>query len=399
MQSSAQRLEAILAIEVAGARLEGIFLADPELGRIWRAQASLTEACRSVSLEDLPVKERDVATRPLIRGASTEGIARGIWSADELLKVMLSPGDAQSDMERAVRRAMRAGVRPEGTEEIIGEGDDAIYRAVAAALASAPAPLVGALRASLTLRMNTGSISPSAERLLFMICDHAMRGGRAGREIADPLPEGLGLGAAIGAPAWIFLPSTGLTTDGFKIWSPGSATGLDHLLTGLEREVSRAVGVVPILRRWRQEARSLAESKRGDARTMDVIRLLVDQPILTAAMVSTALGMTQRRALNILNEVAELGLAGELTYRRSHRAWAIGPLAQRLRGTSPKAALPRRKPMDTEDCHEEASAFQHEQPEEHARIEDHDRSGEERALAELDAAMSIIDAVLAKYKK
>lgn len=36
---------------------------------------------------------------------------------------------------------------------------------------------------------------------------------------------------------------------------------------------------------------------------------------------------------------------------------------------------------------------------EHARFGPVDRSGEEQALADLDAALSQIDAVLAKYKK
>lgn len=294
---------------------------------------------------------------------------------------------------------MRAGVRPEGTEESIGEGDEAIYAAVAAALSSAPGPLIGALRASLTLRMHTGSISPSSERLFFMICDHALRGGKAGRENIDPLPEGLGLGAAAGAPTWIFLPSTGLTTDGFKIWSPGSSKGLSHLLDGLERELSRAIGTIPVLRRWRQEARRLTDSKRGDARITDLIRLLVDQPIVTASIVSASLCMTQRGALNILNEVAEMGLAGELTYRRSHRAWAIAPLAQRLRGTSTKEGLPRRKPMEGEESNQDSGRFRSEEFEDHAKFDIGDRSGEERALAELDTAMSRMDEVLAKYRK
>lgn len=387
MKSHSQILESILAIEVGAARIEGAFLADPELGLIWRAQAALTEACRSVSLEDINIREGDVATRPLREAADDFETSRGAWFVGELLRVMLSPGDILRDPERSVRRAMRAGLRPEGTEPGIGEGDAEIYTAVARSLEEAPGPLLGALRASLTLRHRTMSASPSAERLLFMSADHAFRNGRAGRELSDALPEGLGLTASEGAPQWILLPATSLTTGGFRIWSPGSSSGLVTLLDALRLETGRGLGALPVLRRWRASAQRLAAGKRGGSRMRDLAHLVAQRPILTGQIVSDRLSITGRAALNLLNEATQEGVLREITRRRSYRAWASAPMAERLEGRTsrPKASFHRNLDDRPDPPDWEAPTLR-------------DRSSEERALEELDAALGAADEILRKYQ-
>lgn len=379
MRSASDILEDILAIETGAGRIEGAFLADPELGYIWRAQTALTEACRSVSLEDILVRESDIATRPLRTNPDNFEAARGAWLAGELLRVILSPGDVLKDPERAVRRCLQAGLRPGGNEEEVDEGDADLHLAIRSSLAGAPGPLVGSLRAALTLRMRTASLSPSAERLMMICADHSLREGRTGREITDILPEGLGLSAEPGEPRWILLPATALSADGFRIWSPGSPQGLANLLTGLRREVGRGLGSLPVLRKWKREAQALCSGKRAGASVRDLVHLVSRRPILTGAGVSDALGVTPRTALNLLNEATEAGLLEELTRRRSYRAWAAIPMAQRIRSVD-------RQPSGYERLSGPSGPKTSDTPD-----------GDEEALASLDEALLHADRILERY--
>lgn len=387
-------LERILAIEVGAARIEGAFLADPDLGRVWRAQAALTEACRSVGMEDISVQEGDLATRPL-RVDSDEGeTARGVWFAGESLRILLSPGDLQKDPERAVARCLRSGVRPDGSEGPMPEAAPDLVAAISAAMRDAPGPLIGALRAALTLRTLTLSASPSAERLLFVCADHTIRGGRAGRELTDPLPEGLGLTAGPGEPRWVLLPATGLSTGGFRVWSPGSPSGLASLLDGMRAEVGRGLGALPTLRRWRELALASGSDRHGRSRMRDLVRLLMSRPIVTGQIVAEELGITPRGALNLIGEAAEAGLLEELTRRRSYRAWAISPVAGRIRNRTVARGMRGAGRSSAADEGDEMTAAR-----EGARPSDPpDRSGEEAALAELDAALAAADRLLERYR-
>lgn len=403
-------LENLLAIEVGAARIEGALLADPELGRVWRVQAALTEACRSVGMEDIAVREGDLATRPVRVSVDDGETARGVWLAAQTLRVLLSPGDLFADPQRVVRRCLQNGLRAEGAEEPLPEGDAELADRVLAAARDAPGPLIGALRAALTLRTLTGSASPSAERLLFMCTDHTIRGGRAGRELIDPLPEGLGLSAGPGEPRWVLLPSTGLSTDGYRVWSPGSVTGLPILLEGLRREVGRGLGQLPTLRRWRDQAVSACTGRHGKSRLRDLIHLLMSRPIVTGQIVAEELGVTPRAALNLVDEAVAAGLLEELTRRRSYRAWVVAPMASRaLSRSGGGRGRAQRAPDLTPDLapapdHGPDHGPYHERTEaeragiRHRARPERDLSGEEAALAELDAAMAAADRVLEKYR-
>jgi hypothetical protein len=392
---SGKVLERVLSIEVGAARIEGALLADPDLGRVWRAQAALTEACRSVGMEDINVLEGDLATRPLRVDVDEGETARGVWLAGETLRVLLSPGNLDKDPERAVARCLRSGVRPEGSEGPMPGAEPDLVAAITAAMRDAPGPLVGALRASLTLRTRTLSASPAAERLLFICADHAIRGGRAGRELTDPLPEGLGLTAGPGEPRWVLLPATALSTAGFRVWSPGSSSGLISLLDGLRDEVGRGLGALPTLRRWRDLALEMSGGRHGRSRVRDLAELLMSRPIVTGQIVADQLGVTPRGALNLIGEAEGAGLLEELTRRRTYRAWAISPMASRIRnrtlarglrgrpGNAPETGCPDAKVQGYRD----RSAFA-----------ERDRSGEEAALAELDAALAAADRILDRYK-
>lgn len=396
MMRAAAILERILAIEVGAARIEGALLTDPDLGRLWRVQAALTEACRSVGMEDISVQEGDLATRPLRVDVDEGETARGVWFAGESLRVLLSPGDLLKDPERAISRCLRSGVRPNGAEGPMPEAEPDLVAAISESMRDAPGPLIGALRATLTLRARTLSASPSAERLLFVCADHAIRGGRAGRELTDPLPEGLGLSAGPGGPRWVLMPATALSTGGFRIWSPGTPSGLASLLDGMRDEVGRGLGALPTLRRWRELAVNMSAGRHGRSRVRDLVRLLMRRPIVTGQIVADELGVTPRGALNLIGEAVSEGLVEELTHRRSYRAWAISPVAGRIRNRSVARGVRGRPGRGGERPHKGAARELEGAP---ARVApDRDRSGEEAALAELDAALAAADRLLERYR-
>lgn len=388
-------LERVLAIETGAARIEGALLADPDLGRVWRAQAALTEACRSVGMEDINVLEGDLATRPLRVDVDEGETARGVWFAGEALRILLSPGDLHKDPDRVVARCLRNGVRPEGAEGPMPEAEPELVTAITAAMRDAPGPLIGALRASLTLRTKTLSASPAAERLLFICADHTIRGGRAGRDITDPLPEGLGLTAGPGEPRWVLLPATALSTGGFRVWSPGSPSGLASLLDGVRDEVGRGLGALPTLRRWRDLALELSGGRHGRSRVRDLVLLLMSRPIVTGQIVADQLGVTPRGALNLIREAEGAGILEELTRRRSYRAWAISPMASRIRNRTVTRGLRGRPGVPPETGYPDVEARENQDRSPPAV---RDRSGEEAALAELDAALAAADRILDKYK-
>jgi hypothetical protein len=395
---SAEVLERILSIEVGAARIEGALMADPDLGRVWRAQVALTEACRSVGMEDISVQEGDLATRPLRVDPDEGETARGVWLAGETLRILLSPGNLITDPERAVRRCLQTGVRPDGSEGQMPEAEPELVSAISDAVRDAPGPLIGALRAALTMRTMTMSASPSAERLLFTCADHAIRGGRAGREITDPLPEGLGLTAGPGEPRWILMPASGLSTGGFRVWSPGTSSGLASFLDGMRDEVGRGLGALPPLRRWRDLALASGAGRHGRSRMRDLVRLLMSRPIITGQIVADELGITPRGALNLIGEAEAAGLLQELTRRRSYRAWAVSPMAARIRHRSVARGMRGRPGRSAEGTAVPADDFTEEGVSNSQAPVARDRSGEEAALAELDAALAAADRILEKYR-
>ncbi|TFL15979.1 hypothetical protein, partial [Jannaschia formosa] len=106
----------LLALETRAARLEGAFGADPELGLMWRAGAALTEACRSVALEDIHVTEGDVVLRAHEHGTAELGpaeTARGVEAASDLLAVIAAPGDLRTAPETVIARCLRGTLRTE----------------------------------------------------------------------------------------------------------------------------------------------------------------------------------------------------------------------------------------------------------------------------------------------
>ena len=158
----------ILEVETRAARIEGIFAADPTLARMWRGQVALTEACRSVGLEDIHVFEGDVIHRHLENRLTDAEGARGAVSVAELLRVIVSPGDLVHDTQRVVERCRRAAVSIDDDDVSVDLAK--AVRILPAELRGAPTPMLGAMRAATLFRNETQSSMPSADRLIFMDC-------------------------------------------------------------------------------------------------------------------------------------------------------------------------------------------------------------------------------------
>ena len=378
----------LLAVESAAGRLEGAFLGDAELGRMWRAQMALSEVCRSVALEDIHLFEGDLVLRHFeTRNTSLEA-ARGGQHGLELLRVVARPGDLSADPVAVLTRCLRAGFAEEQAGDEEGQGAEwpdlvALAPRILGEIDAAPTPVLAAIRAAAHLRMATAAQLPAAERLLFIAVDHACRmphqhGARS--DEADDIAPLLGQIRA----GWVLLPSMAMTAQGFRAWSPGSRRGIRDLLAGLRIETGRALGQLPLLRRWRDHARQVAASLPGKSHLDDLVTLSIHQPILTGQGIADALGVTDRTARNLVDKAVDARVLAPITGRRSYRAWAPLPMAERLRMRNPireRPRLTRSNPTvaDLRVGQEPAGA------------------GAGDAMAELDAALAQADALLARY--
>lgn len=380
----------ILELEGRAGRIEGIFDADPNLGLMWRSGAALTEACRSVGLEDIHVFEGDVINRDLENHNTHGDTARGAAAARQLLRFIATPGDLHEDLDRAIERSWQAAV------SVVPDEAELDLKGIAAHLApllrDAPTPFLGAIRLVANYRLVTDGRAPSAERLLFMAAEHSFRtsGGVDGRVSWD----GPALLPRFNA-SWIFLPSVALTQGSFRSWSPGSRSGLLDLCDGLRAELDRTLGAIPLMRRWREQSQAKAAGKHGKSRLRDLVELATHEPLLTSAHVREMLGVSERASLYIMKQAEEEGILELLTKRKTYRVWVTPHLGQSLQMRSMKrgGVMAQGLVTETGDTKVEPGPLD---------LESNERSSEEStqaALDELEAAMAKADAILEKYAK
>ena len=392
-----QLLFRILAVETRAARIEGIFAADPTLARMWRGQVALTEACRSVGLEDIHVFEGDVIHRHLENRLTDAEGARGAVSVAELLRVIVGPGDLIQDTARVVERCRRAAVSIEAEDASVDLAK--LVRILPAELRAAPTPVLGALRAATLFRIETQSSMPSVDRLIFMAAEHALRSGGSGAPLEQLPPEAL---LSRMNASWIVTPSIALTQSRFRAWSPGTGQGFDDLLDGMSRDLDRTLGAMPVLRRWREEARATASGKHGKSRLRDLVELAMYEPILTSKHLRNILGVSERASLYLMQEAEDAGILTLITPRKSYRVWAQPQMAQLLRmrahrgGVTPGIASRQNEfhNLDEDIVSEEPGTIAVREKPMSAFTDQ-----AEAALAELDAAMKQADAILAKYRR
>ncbi|MCA0922506.1 helix-turn-helix domain-containing protein [Pseudooceanicola nanhaiensis] len=373
----------LLALETRAARLQGAFAADPELGHAWRAQTALAEVTRSVTLEDIHVFEGDVVRHHTENRATTAEVARGTQAASDLLRVVSAPGDLYADPEAVLGRCWRAAVTIQRESDIDDSPDLAGIAAAIGGGGAAVTPFLGALRAACLFRLGTMGRAPSAERLVFLAADHALRGAGEGRARYD---AGLdGMLRRIEA-TWILTPSLALTQGRFRPWSPVSAAGMQDLAEGLLAELDRSVGMLPVLRRWRDGMRAAAGARHGKSRLRDLVELALSEPILTSGHVRDRLGVSPRAALYLMQEAEEIGLLALITPRRTYRVWAVPTLAERLRQRAGGIGAPR-----TAEAPPEVGATSLADLAPGAPVSE--------AMAELDAALAQADRVLERYRR
>ena len=316
----------VLAVESLAGRLEGAFLADPVLGRIWRRHTSIVEACRSVSLEDIRVTETDVVLRAYENAATSAETARGIWMASAIKAVLDAPGSAGRMTPDTLARFYDFDETPDARSVPVAEAASLCAQIDAHVAAWRHVPVVAGLRAAADVRAATGGARPAAERLVMMWVDHGLRSGEA-------------------RAGWILMPARALSDSGFRAWSPGTVKGARDLLAGQERVLSRDIGALALLRRWHDKAREVAATRHGRSCMPDLVEMLTDTPIVTAGAVSQRLGVTGRTGRNLIAAAVENGILAEVTRRQTYRAWATpvlaGAMESRVAGARSLPAAPQ----------------------------------------------------------
>lgn len=385
----------IVRLETASSRLEGMFLADPELAMMWRAGAALSEACRSVSMEDISIFEGDVIRRPLENLQIEQEQARGTIAAHHLLRVMTAPGDLLNDAAAVVTRCWTAAVSVESGEAVLDLGE--IAGRIARDLPDAPSPFLGALRSAILFRLMTEGRAPSADRLIFMAAEHGLRGAGGPDRGLPAAPEEM-LGGI--AANWTLTPSVALTQNRFRAWSPVSPLGVGELIAGLMECNHHALGQLPVMRHWRAEARRRSGAKHGKSRLRDLVDLAIRQPILTSAKCRQELGVSERASYYLMEEAATEGILTLITPRSSYRVWATPHMADLLRmRSSPVKGRGRRGLRQAEQGRGDASEQPLPDGRDGALEKDQFADSSAKAMADLDAALASADSILEKYRR
>ncbi len=384
----------LLRCEALASRVDGILLAAPDLARLWRTEAALLEAAASVGLEGERISTPGMVLR-LTGALAIEEEARSSEMALRLLSVMKRPGDIFGSPVETIRR-IEAAASPIGQERDKSDRleDSELALVVSEGKAWTDAPILAGLRAAASYAFRSRRGSPAAERLIFMAVEGAARHLRdLSPARTGPADDDTDARAALMMPTeagWIVTPSSAMTRNGLRIWSPLS--GIGNFLETLPKALSQELGHLGTLRHELARLDGVASHARGRSRLADLGALLRQQPVVNSAMVCDRLGVSRRTALALISEMAEASCLVNVTSRRASRFWALPSLGARMqtsharpaRGHVSRAADPVRPVVlkDTsrpgrlqEQFHEERLA---------------------RAFETLDAAMAGLDAVVRK---
>lgn len=384
----------LLRCETLASRVDGILLADPDLARLWRTEAALLEAADSVGLEGERVSTPGMVLR-LTGNLAIEEEARSSEMALRLLSVMKRPGDIFRFPVETIRR-IEAAASPIGYAR---DGSDRLEDRELAMVARegeawAEVPILAGLRAAASYAFRSRRESPAAERLIFMAVESA---ARHMRDLSPP-PTGLpeddtDTRASLMMPSeagWIVTPSSAMTRNGLRIWSPLS--GIVKFLETLPRAMSQDLGHLGTLRHELARLDAVASQAHGRSRLADLATLLRQQPVVNSGMVCARLGVSRRTALALIGEMVEANCLVNITSRRAARFWALPSLGSRMktapaklqRGAITRAAPPPR-PVALGDTGKPGRLQEQFDEERLAHV-----------FAGLDAAMAGLDAVVRK---
>lgn len=384
----------LLRCEALASRVDGILLADPDLARLWRTEAALLEAAASVGLEGERISTPGMVLR-LTGTLAIEEEARSSEMALRLLSVMKRPGDIFGSPIDTIRR-IEAAASPIGQER---DKSDRLEDRELALVARegevwADAPILAGLRAAASYAFRSRRGSPAAERLIFMAVEGAARHVRdlspARAEAADDDTDAR---AALMMPTeagWIVTPSSAMTRNGLRVWSPLS--GIGNFLEALPKALSQELGHLGTLRHELARLDGVASHARGRSRLADLGALLRQQPVVNSAMVCDRLGVSRRTALALISEMVEASCLVNVTSRRAARFWALPSLGSRMK-TSP-ARPARRTGLHAPAAVRPLALEETNRP---GRLQEQFDEGRlSRAFETLDAAMASLDAVVRK---
>ncbi|WP_424934806.1 hypothetical protein [Amaricoccus macauensis] len=392
----------LLELEARASGLAARLEVDPGLAAAWRAVAALEEAAASVALEDVSVPPWDLLAREIGLGPDP-GDPRAIRTAGDLRRVLLSAGPAV-DPETLLRRSLTAVERtlyvpvetrlvPMQDPRVLAEEWEQALAAIAAGwtqVAARPAPpVLKALGiAGLAARLSPDRW-PAFERLVFLWADAWFREAAIspfGKPVAAP------------TPGWVLMPGLALTREGYGVWQPNKPETWERLFKRLSLQIGREAGRIGLLQDWRGRAGAWSAGRGNRSRHRTLLQAAETLPVFRLAEIAAAADVTERAARNIVLEAVSDGLLVCLTPRRSYRIFAL-PAFGDLNGRRDRhparreGGSPRRRggigqvasgAADPEQAHAARSSMT-----EDAAIA--------RALAELDAAMTGADQVIAKY--
>lgn len=386
------------------------------------------EAVASVGLEGVRIDAHDLLPRVAFNNAGGDVEPWDAERALKVLRILKAPGNPFRDPTGAIRRmeslaAPSAHVAWAGLEEPEeGRGvrrplvpEEELPGIMQAAHPSDP-PILGALRVVTVWRERAGRPEPLFERTLFAAVEGALRGMAA----ADPdwqlrrksgqvpdLREDIPLrGLSEGARAeWVALPALALTRTAFRQWDPTTSKGVREILEGMEGSLRLELGRLYPLREWLRRAREVGQGRTGRSRLADAAQAFLERPVMRATDLADHLSITPRGAVNLVTDLAEQGLLGEITHRRAARIWATSEVArllepraltQRLwrmqdlmpgQGRSePQPVLPHVRALDADGPERAALAWQASTARHDARLEG--------IYEDLDAALLRADSLL-----
>jgi len=395
----------LINLETRAARIAASLDARPHVGAIWRRIVALSEAAASLGLEDIGVKESDIA-RPAMHMGIVQGEPQSVTIARGIHRALLNPPSIARDPGAAFDRIFTTSYMSQLLEGDSGprvdypvgyEVEDWVRARDAFALAAPkllnhPAPIT--LRALAVAQLAAGLAPqryPMAERLLFSASESEMRKDLV---LSDPIISRSieGLDRKVDA-SWVMLPSISLSRGGYRAWSPATHSGRTTVVDRMHHTLGAEAGRIGQVALWHERMLTKFHGKTKSSRRSDFSALVSQTPVINGSVVASALSVTERSARRLIEDATEMGLLKELTRRRVYQVWAVPALAEMIqeRSTNRLEALSPGRDVSVkagDTVRKSASSY--------------DTDGFDQRVAkimdDLDEAMANADRVLEKYK-
>jgi hypothetical protein len=389
-------------LEAQSVRVSAQLDARPELGALWRRLVAVSEASANLSMEDTPVPEQDILM-PDLGSAMITGDPQSAQVARVIHNFLIRPGNILDAPGNVFDRARDAG----RLTSIADEQDGGRIPQLSAAekmdwdwarrdfeqltrqILRHEAPVIFRLLAfSGAVSQILPERSPIMERLIFMAAESTLRR----QESLSDLTVGFmarDTDTRISAH-WTMTPAMALSREGFRAWSPASASGETELAERLLSALKFNVGRLGQIHKWMAEINQF-KGKTRKSRHQDLAQLILVCPIISADVAASRLGITARATRDLIDEASQRGLLQLMTPRRNYRLWAVPALAEMIRD----------KPQSGKSRNTLASLRDQSPAREPGPGHNLPRN-EEALLAaeqELDRAMAHADRILARFRR